>query len=157
MRERHNPDKKMKGNDLWRDDISFTAVWGWDVALVCAPFGLLNPASGPGAGPNPSAASHKPLLSLHPFTLCSKQPFCTWSFAPFVARFYFSSWLLSFLHKATSEALNITSIRVVEGWICISGWSETHSGTTFKVSQSGGPQGKAHCPQIDPTPLVLFI
>lgn len=38
MRERHNPDEKRKDNDLWRDDISFIAVWGWDLALACAPF-----------------------------------------------------------------------------------------------------------------------
>lgn len=58
-------------------------------------------------------------LSLHPFTLCSEQPFCTWSFAPFVARFNFLHnfkvfgfvWFgVFFLPKATSEALNMTLI-----------------------------------------------
>lgn len=43
-----------------------------------------------------------------------------------------------FLRKATRETLNITLICVVEGWMCISGWSETHSGATFKVCQSTG-------------------
>lgn len=64
MRERNNPDKKMKDNDLRRDDISFMAVWGWDLALLCAPFELLNPASGPGAGPNPSHTTHRPSIAL---------------------------------------------------------------------------------------------
>lgn len=90
MRERRNPEKKMKDNDLWRDDISFMAVWGWDLALVYAPFGLLNPASGPALVPiQVPLHTDQALLSLQPFTLCSKQPFCTWSFTPFVARFYF--------------------------------------------------------------------
>ena len=30
----------------------------------------------PRPGPHPSPAAHQALLSLHPFTLCSKQPFC---------------------------------------------------------------------------------
>lgn len=84
MRERHNPDEKIKDNDLWRDDISFVVVWDRDLALTCEPFGSLNPASGPVAGPSPSPAAHRRSVAfsapLHPLQQAAILYMEIWSF-----------------------------------------------------------------------------
>lgn len=158
MRERHNPDEKRKDNDLWRDDISFIVVWGRDLALACAPFGAKSciwPQCWSQSKSRCTQTERRFLYTPSPFVVSGHFVHGDLLLLPPDSSFFPTSKF--FCMRPPVKPVNITLLRVVEGWICISAWSETQSGATFKACQNAGPPGKAHCPQIDPTPLVLFI
>lgn len=132
----------------------------WLLKPAGVPVSFLNPTSGPGSGFSPSSTPHsQELFFFHcSYTFCGKQPFCSRRFVylePESASTNFK--VLQRWVRPPVKPVNVASQQLVEGWDFYFWLSETQSGATFEACQSTGPRGKAYCPQIDPTPLVLFI
>lgn len=147
------------------EERSWSSCWSetetWLVEPAGAPVSFLNPTSGPGGGFSPSCTPHsQPSAAFSPAPtpfvasghfVHKDFPSCSQSLLPLTSKF------LQRRVRPPVKPVNVASQQLVEGWDFYLWLSETQSGATFEACQSTGPRGKAYCPQIDPTPLVLFI
>lgn len=87
--------------------------------------GLLNPASGPGWGfQSKLHALQSSTVFSTPYTLCGKQPFCTWGFAPLQTESASTNFKVLHEGEATSEACEycFTTSLLKDGFLSLTQW-----------------------------------
>lgn len=147
MKPAHLP--QQRGHDLWRGPAQTVEACRCSSRFPKAYIWSRRRLQSKLLSPQPKAAFFH-----RSYTLCGKRPFCTWRFAYLPPHSASSNFKVV---RPPVKPVNTASQQLVEGRDFYLWLSETQSGATFEACQSTGPRGKAYCPQIDPTPLVLFI
>lgn len=116
---------------------------GWR-SLLWTPVSFLNPASGRGRGfQSKLHALQSSTAFSTPYTLCGKQPFCTWGFASLQPES--ASTNFKVLHEGWGHQWSLRILlhnKLVEGWISISDSARHSPAPLSKLVRTQGPKAK---------------